>query len=44
MCVCVLTHIANQPIRWQQLNAFSHVDMSRGPAEVQTEHQNDEER
>ncbi len=35
---CLVTQIANQRITWQQLNAFRHLD------EVQTEHQNGEER
>ncbi len=41
---CLVTQIANQPITWQQLNAFRHLDVKRRLAEVQTEHQNGEER
>ncbi len=36
--------MSNQPITWQQLDAFRHVDMEKQSAEVQTEHQNEEER
>lgn len=37
---CVLTQIANQPIRQHQLNAFRYVDMVKTTvAEVQSQHQ-----
>lgn len=26
LCICLLTHVANQPITWLHLNAFRHVD------------------
>ena len=40
----LLTLTADQPIAWQQLTAFRHVEEVKHPAEVQTEHQNGEER
>ncbi len=35
----MVTQIANQPITWQQLNAFRHLDVVK-TTQVQTEHQN----
>jgi len=39
----LVTQITYQPIAWQQLNAFRHLNVKQ-LAEVQTEHQNGEER
>ncbi len=40
---CLVTQIANQPITWQQLNAFRHLDVVK-TCWSSTEHQNGEER
>ena len=39
-----LTQISNQPITWQQLNAFRHVDMIKTICCSSNQHQNGEER
>ncbi len=40
----LVTQIANQPITWQQLNAFRHLDVVKTTCWSSTEHQNGEER
>lgn len=43
MFTCSLRQISNQPITWQQVSGCRYVDMVKVAAEVQTEHQNEEE-